>query len=169
MNGLYSIVNYSPNMITPEINLILPQSQSYCTDLILDLTKSYGSCGRDWKYKYIQVYKNNIEANTINDFLNNNLDTLFYYPISIPSIYLEPSIYTINVVLCNFLESCSTNTKQVTITEQNDTIININMGLDKIIKRNQELEIISEVSLIGCDNLDTDFFFTEKINLILHL
>lgn len=162
LNGFYSRVNYPIIYNNPTIVLSLPESQTYCADLTLDLTKSYGNGGRTWQYKYIQVYQNGMVSDNLEWFLNeDNEHKLEYYPIVIPSTYLVPSVYTFQVIVCNFFGSCGIDMKTVTITNDNTTTIYINMGQDKTIKRNQALEVLTEILLIGCNVSESNYLLWE--------
>lgn len=134
----------------PIVNLLLPETSSYCVDVTIDITQSTGSGGRPWSYIEMAVYKNNMIENGIMEYVNTNKNTLITSTLSIPSSYFTLGTYIFNVVLCNFVNTCSTLYKNIIITNSNITM-NAYLGKDIFIKRNQLLQINSELNIVGCN------------------
>ena len=141
----------TPGLIEqPVINLLLHDTSSYCFDVTIDNTKSTGSGGRPWNYIDIEIYKNDILEKQITEYVNFNKNTLLTSILSIPSSYFTLGTYTFNIILCNFVSSCSLGYKNIIITNTNITM-NSYLGKDIFIKRNQLLQVNSELDIVGCN------------------
>jgi len=104
-------VNTPISPIAPIIIFSLPTTIGNCDDLIIDITGSTGSGGREWQTSIIRI------SEGINStIINKNFDTQSSYfpPPMIPRALLKPGyFYVVQVKLCNFLNSCSTLSKKV--------------------------------------------------------
>ena len=142
---------FTPSFIfSPDIILLLPDTSSYCSDVSMDITQSTGSGARLWDYIDIQIYKNNINEDEIASYIFDNKYILEQNKLVIPSYYFSPGTYSFNIIVCNFIGSCSSLLKNMAIVE-NNTSMSIYLGKDIVSTRNQPLRIDSELTIVECN------------------
>ena len=137
-------------IVSPTIILSLPSSITRCTDLNIDITQSTGSGGRPWNDIIVEVYKNDFLQNELVNYINNNIHILTQSTLSIPSNYFSYGTYSFYIILCNFINSCSSSSKNIVIVDTNSSI-SINLGNNILITRNQPLKIASELTIVDCN------------------
>ena len=163
-NDLKSVVNSRTILLEPPISPIIPnvifnspRIIGKCTPLILDITSSTGSGGRNWLSVSVSVYSTAkfSETAVIQSYLNNNF--LFSSPIQIPYYLLTPdNTYNFIIELCNYLNSCSRGNHQIFVSKQDlPTALLPGAGLRQTIKRSQRLKVIGSGYNFYCDNNTT--------------
>jgi hypothetical protein len=95
------------NPTVPTISVNVPSVINSCDGLLLDLSGSSGSGGREWKRIAFQVTSPDPDANTAQQYLNSNYQLA--PPAKLPgNLFVAPYYYTVGVTMCNFLDSCAT-------------------------------------------------------------
>jgi hypothetical protein len=110
--------------ITPLVQMSAPRLISPCQSLSIDLTSSTGNGGRNWKSIKLLARQSPAvsDIQPLNQFLTKNYT--FSPPGMIPSTYFTKGTnYTFQATLCNFLGSCGSNFIQVTINDNDNSLI----------------------------------------------
>lgn len=111
-------ISKSVTPILPTVAITNPSSVGSCSDVVLDLTNSFGSGGRPWKSTVftVQTTPLDVNATALTYFLNNMYR--ISPPTSISADLLVPqTLYTITVRLCNFLDGCSSSSTRVAVEQ----------------------------------------------------
>jgi len=102
--------------VNPVVAISAPTVIGSCLPLTIALSSSTGNGGRAWAGISFEVTSagNQTAAGLILTFLNGNY--VSSPPTPIPFEYLPPGFsYRVKVTMCNFLQSCSSSTKTVTV------------------------------------------------------
>jgi hypothetical protein len=134
-SGTVTITAPSPALIfLPSVTVSIPTELGACDDLLLDLSSSSGSGGREWKSLSFKVSivststsPTPTPSSSLQNYLSNltsisstspkSLSSLLTSPILVPNDLLSVgSIHTLEVELCNFLSSCGKRIKTFVVS-----------------------------------------------------
>jgi len=104
----------------PTVVFRAPSEISYCNNLTVDISSSYGHGGRSWKSLTWSVQSSS--GSSVDDLLS-YLDlygTDVYVPVEIPSSLFDSDTYTFTVGLTNFLGFESSLSSKVTISSKDN-------------------------------------------------
>jgi hypothetical protein len=145
------------NPISPSIIVSLPSKLSWnCSSLTLDLTGSYGNCGRSWRNISILVGSNihDLDLSKLQEFLDHRYQ--MNPPSSIPAHYFSlPNVrYTFEVKLCNFLGTCSYATESVLMISEAVPTVKIISSQPSPVKitRSRSLQLLSIATIDSACN-----------------
>jgi hypothetical protein len=141
------VIGLPSSSLVPVVSISVPAVVSYCSNVVLDLSSSTGSGGRNWKSKSFQVSSaNNITGLML--FLSNTYSLT--PPTPIPVGLLSAGTYTIGATLCNFLGSCGTAVKTIQVISAEIPAVSIAGTSIRSIYRNTSLWIIGDASVTSC-------------------
>jgi hypothetical protein len=113
------VVTAPPAPTVPTVVISAPSSIGGCNSLLLDLTGSVGAAGRSWdsiSFEVSTTPASTSAADRLLQFLSRNYT--LSPPLPVPSTVLATGYtYSIKSTLCNFLKSCGTATKVVSVTQ----------------------------------------------------
>jgi len=152
----------SINPIHPTVIIKAPDIFSIVcnTFLLLDLTESIGSGGKQWEKIEIKVTSDSSNSfdsmNSIQN-LQDFLDTSYTInpPTYISSKYFASNYYYLfSITLCNFLNKCSIGIKNIYISNRNNipSLQILGSSIVQNFYRYQELQLISNVDYIECND-----------------
>lgn len=140
--------------VNPAVAITASDVIGSCASLTLDLSSSTGSGGRSWSGVRVTVTSADTSGaigNTTNlqSFLNSSF--ALNPPTVIPASLLSPGqIYTFQATLCNFLGSCASASKKVTVLftlVPTATIVGPSL---RTVKRSASLSLQVQASLPSC-------------------
>jgi hypothetical protein len=140
--------------IAPVVQMSAPRLISPCQSLSIDLTSSTGNGGRNWKSIKLLARQSPAisDIQPLNQFLTKNYT--FFPPGVIPSTYFTKGTnYTFQATLCNFLGSCGSKFIQVTINDNDNSLIpfaTIQGSTTLNIYRRFSLQLKSSAYTINC-------------------
>ena len=149
----------STNPIYPTVIIKAPDIFSIVcnTFLLLDLTESIGSGGKNWEKIEIKVTSDS--SNSFNSIQNlqDFLDTSYTInpPTYISSNYFASNYYYLfSITLCNFLNKCSIGIKNIYVSNRNNipSLQILGSSIVQNFYRYQELQLISIVDYIECND-----------------
>jgi hypothetical protein len=134
----------------PVVMIRSPSVVNPCDSVILDLTSSTGSGGRDWRSSEIVVSGADAESvSLLNDFFN----TSFHInpPTPVPRGLLRVgSIYDFEVTLCNFLDSCGVGFSRMEALDPGSPSVTIVGQQSRTLWSGSMLLLQSEASVRSC-------------------
>jgi hypothetical protein len=152
----------STNPIYPTVIIKAPDIFSIVcnTFLLLDLTESIGSGGKQWDKIEIKVTSDSSNLfNSMNSIQNlqDFLDTSYTInpPTYISSKYFVSNYYYLfSITLCNFLNKCSIGIKNIYVSNRNNipSLQILGSSIVQNFYRYQELQLISNVDYIECND-----------------
>jgi hypothetical protein len=134
--------------VSPSVQISMATTISVCSPLLLDLTSTTGSAGRDFRNISITVTGSGSVTN-ITEFFQN--DYIFSPPNRAPAGTLPVGSYSFVVTMCNFLRQCSTSTRTITVV--NDEVPTAFIVGSTYVEQFvfQEVSVLAEASLTACD------------------
>jgi hypothetical protein len=141
------------------VNLNLPNVLGACDDLLLDLSSSLGSGGRDWKSITFMVSNAPLQRYLSNLVSSYSFSWSLSLPISIPNnLFHRGASYSLTVELCNFLGVCGQTSRSFVISSSSEVPI-VSFRSSSLIStsRNRSLLISADafVSLCGEGSMKT--------------
>lgn len=117
-----SSVNVPRSRAVPIVAFSVPSSIGACDDLVLDLTASSGSGGRPWKSVIFLVTGLSPNITLLQQFLST--PGSISSPIVIPNSRLTSGYsYSLEVIVCNFLNQCGMRMKSVVVSSSTNVPI----------------------------------------------
>jgi hypothetical protein len=106
--------------ISPAVTVSIATQIGPCDDLFLDMTSSSGAGGRLWKSVSFVVFGSDPNITKLQHFLSTSINpSLVRAPFTIPSRLLSPGYgYSLEVKLCNFLNSCGSIIKSFVVSSK---------------------------------------------------
>jgi hypothetical protein len=164
-------------LITPIVTILIPSDVGACDDVVLDLSSSSGSGGRDWMSMVIRVSMFSTVTNSssiLQDYLStlvasqSSLISFLATPITISHHLLSPdSVYTLEVTLCNFLFACGIKSKTFVVSSSSNVpVVSLRAQNTITINRNTTLLISGGAYVSVCQN-DAQTTSTMKTSLSL--
>jgi hypothetical protein len=107
--------------VSPTITIGVPSALGQCSSLLLDLSGSLGSGGREWRNVSVHVTSSSSSSSftgttALNQFLTRNFTVS--PPTAIPAVYFTAGVsYSFQVSLCNFLGRCGHSSASVVVTQ----------------------------------------------------
>jgi hypothetical protein len=138
--------------VSPSVSIVAPRSLGSCSDLVVDLSASVGSCGRQWRSVSFRVDSASTNASRT---LQSSLAAA-YRPSSPSTVGrgdLQPGlVYTITVMLCNFLQACSQGSVSVEILQLPLPSVTIVGGALQTTTRRRLLVLATAATAAICGN-----------------
>jgi hypothetical protein len=166
----------SPQSLSPPVVTVsMPSELGVCDDLLLDLSSSSGSGGREWQSLSFQVSllatsptpTSPSSSSLLQQYLSNltslpfskSPSSLISTPIRILSRFLtEGSVYSLEVGMCNFLSACGKRFKSFVVSSSANVPV-VSLSSQNVIRmfRNTSLLISGGgyVSVCGSGNEDS--------------
>ena len=145
----------------PVATLVGPRMISFCDNIILDPTSSFGNAGRDWlsvQWSASGVTVPNQNSTLLGAYLNQNYPDVRYL-VTIPNTLLALSektrFWEITLQLTNFLGQTSTATQRVSIRYDTESMPSVAVvGIQNApFYRWQNLDLFAQSELSVCGNL----------------
>jgi len=120
-----------------------------CAPIVLDVGTSAGSGGRSWKMWSVTVSGRDssgstVDASALQAFVSSSNFTLIP-PTRIPASYLRPGeSYVFQVTLCNFLGSCSSSSRRISVLTNMSPSLTIPGAALLSIKRKDALSVAAQ-------------------------
>eukprot|EP01032_Pedospumella_encystans_P017318 gene17318-19739_t len=138
----------------PTVALVVPSTVGACASLSVDISASAGAAGRPWLRGAFEVTASGASeaAYALQSFLNANYTTS--RSILVPHTALQRGVnYTIQIVMCNFLESCDFAAKTVRVSASSAIlpVVSVLGACPLSVFRTTALTLSSNSYLQSCD------------------
>jgi hypothetical protein len=135
--------------VTPTVTIGVPSALGQCSSLLLDLSESLGSGGREWRNISIRA-SSSADTVGLNRFLSRNLTVS--PPTVIPSAYFTAGVsYSFQVSLCNFLGRCGHGSESVLVTQTLLPTVTIDGSAVRNILSSQPISLSSTSFVANCN------------------
>jgi hypothetical protein len=148
----------------PDVSVSIPNEIGPCDNLMVDLTASSGSGGRIWKsFSVVAIGLSPNISLLQNFFLDLSSHPLSVNePITIPNKFFTPGyVYSLEITLCNFLNSCGTKIKSFVVTTSHDVpVVFLNSQNLVSLYRNSTLSVMGDAYVPICDGSRSNAYLT---------
>jgi hypothetical protein len=150
-----SLVIQAPaSPLTPTITIGVPSALGQCSSLLLDLSGSLGSGGREWRNVSVRAVasssSNSADTTALNHFLTRNFTVS--PPIVIPAVYFTAGVsYSFQVSLCNFLGRCGYSSASVVVTQTLLPTVTIDGSAVRNVLISQPISLSSTAFVANCN------------------
>jgi hypothetical protein len=151
-----SLVIQAPvSPVIPTITIRMPSSLGQCSSLLLDLSGSLGSGGREWRNVSVRASSSSsssgsVDTIALNRFLTRNFT--ISPPTAIPAVYFTAGLsYSFQVSLCNFLGRCAHGTASVVVTQTLLPTVTIDGSAVRNILISQPIALSSTAFVANCN------------------
>jgi hypothetical protein len=145
-----SLVMQAPaSPVIPTIAVKLPSALGQCSSLLLDLSESLGSGGREWRNITIRASSSEDTAG-LNHFLSRNFTVSPPTAIS-AAVFTAGVSYSFQVLLCNFLGRCGHGSASVVVTQTFLPTVTIDGSAVRNVLIAQPISLSSTASVANCN------------------
>jgi hypothetical protein len=148
-----SLVIQAPaSPVTPAVAIKAPSATGKCSSLLLDLSESFGSGGRDWTNVSVHASSSSSSADTtaLNQFITRNFT--ISPPTTIPAAYFTAGVsYSFQVSLCNFLGRCGHSSASVVVTQTLLPTVTIDGSAVRNVLISQPISLSSTAFMANCN------------------
>jgi hypothetical protein len=135
--------------ITPTVTIRMPSVLGQCSSLLLDLSGSLGSGGREWSNVSVRA-SSSLDSVPLNRFLTRNFTVS--PPTAIPAVYFTAGVsYSFKVSLCNFLGRCGHSSASVVVTQTLLPTVTIDGSTVRNVLISQSISLSSSAFLANCN------------------
>lgn len=142
---------------SPQVVIRFPSQVNPCDPVVLDLTSSTGSGGREWRVSIVVSGDDKYSIFRLNEFFNSSYT--INTPVPIPRGFLRVNhIYDFQVTLCNFLDACGVGTSRLEVIDNGAPSITILGQQIRSIYTVTPLILQADVSIRSCNgSISTSF------------
>jgi hypothetical protein len=138
--------------VTPIITMRVPSALGQCSSLLLDLSWSLGSGGRDWRNVSVRASSSSSADTTtaLNQLLSRNFSVS--PPTVIPATFFTAGVsYSFQVSLCNFLGKCGHGSGSVVVTQTLLPTVAIDGSAVRNVLISQPISLSSTAFVANCN------------------
>jgi hypothetical protein len=145
------VIQAPASPVVPTITVRMPSSLGQCSSLLLDLSGSLGSGGREWRNVSVRASSSSsVDTIALNRFLARNFT--ISPPTSIPAVYFTAGIsYSFQVSLCNFLGRCGHGSASVVVTQTLLPTVTIDGSAVRNVLISQPIVLSSTAFVANCN------------------
>lgn len=141
--------------LIPKVSASGPKTLGSCDVLVLDLTGSSGSGGREWSSVVFDVVSDAPNVNDLNAYLNSEQYKLVPPSTIARTFFSAPYDYVIHIRVCNFLSQCGYGIYTFATLVSIMPTLRIQGPPVRQMKTMQELKLFSTGVVLNCDKSET--------------
>ena len=137
--------------LVPLVKILAPSIVNRCDKIEFDLSASRGSGGRNWKSVDFNVVNNNGTKPLVE--VSGNLTAKYdnSRPSSITPDTLKVGSYSFQITICNFLDSCSTESHTMRVIDKRLPLVSIFGESLRSVYTKSGLTLVADASVTTCD------------------
>jgi hypothetical protein len=146
------IVHAPASPVIPTITMRVPSVLGQCSSLLLDLSESLGSGGREWRNVSFRASSSSSADTTtaLNQFLIRNFSVS--PPTAIPAAFFTAGLsYSFQASLCNFLGRCGHGSASVVVTQTLLPTVTVDGSAVRNVLISQPISLSSTAFVANCN------------------
>ena len=149
-------IQYSPAVIIPSVVAVGPRYITSCVPLLIDLSSSEGSGGREWRKISVTITAANGEDTfPLTNYVQQQINNASTHVV-VPQGYMDVvGLYNYFFTFCNWLGHCGSTCYQVTVTNTSFSSVTILGPQTRSMNAYDSLTLYSRISPKNCGNLTT--------------